>query len=59
MVTFGDNGKGKIIGIDNISITPSTCIESILLVDGFKYNLLRLTNYVIEILMFLLNHLIA
>ena len=38
MVTFGDNDKEKIIRIGNIGITPSTCIENILLVDGLKHN---------------------
>ena len=31
MVTFEDDGKGKIISIDNIDITFSTCIKNILL----------------------------
>ena len=29
MVTFEDNDKEKIIDIDNIGITPSTCIKNI------------------------------
>ena len=45
MVTFGDNGKGKIIGIGNIGITPSKYIENILLVDGLKYNLLSISQF--------------
>ena len=36
VVIFGDNGKGHIIGIDKICITPSTFIKNILLVDGLK-----------------------
>ena len=40
VVTFEDNRKGKIIGLDNILITSSTCIENILLVEGLIYNLL-------------------
>ena len=44
MVIFGDNDKGKIIGIDNIGITASTCIENILLVDGLKHNLLSISQ---------------
>ena len=39
LVTFSDNDKKKIIGIDKIKITPSTFIENILLVDSPKYNL--------------------
>ena len=44
MVIFGDNSKKKIIGIGNIGITPSTCIENILLVDGLKHNLLSISQ---------------
>ena len=43
MVTFGDNDKEKIIDINNIGITPSTCIKNILLIDGLKYNLLSIS----------------
>ena len=44
MVTFGDNGKGKIIGIGNVGITLSTCIENILLIDSIKHNLLSINQ---------------
>ena len=44
MVTFEDNGKEKIIDIGNIGITPSICIENILLVDGLKHNLLSISQ---------------
>ena len=43
-VTFGDNGKENIIGIGNIGITPSTCIENILLVDSHKHNHLSINQ---------------
>jgi hypothetical protein len=39
-VKFGDNSKGKIIGIGNISKTHSLVIEDVFLVDGLKHNLL-------------------
>ena len=45
MVTFGDNGKGKIIGIGNIGITPSKYIENVLLVKGLKHNLLSISQF--------------
>ena len=45
IVTFGDNGKEKIIGIGNIGITPSKYIKNILLVDGLKYNLLSISQF--------------
>ena len=43
-VTFGDNGKGKIIGIGTIGKYPSPIIENVLLVEGLKHNLLRYFN---------------
>ena len=43
-VTFGDNGKGKIIGIGKIKITPFTFIENVLLVDKLKHNLLSISQ---------------
>jgi hypothetical protein len=39
-VKFGDNSKGKIIGVGNIGKTYSLVIEDVLLVDGLKHNLL-------------------
>ncbi|RVW95596.1 hypothetical protein CK203_039084 [Vitis vinifera] len=39
-VTFGDNSKGRIIGQGNIGNGTSSLIESVLLVDGLKHNLL-------------------
>ena len=42
-VTFGDNKKGKIIGIRNIDKTKSSNIENVLLVDGLKHNLLSIS----------------
>ena len=43
-VKFGDNSKGKIIGIVNISKTHSLVIEDVLLVDGLKHNLLSISQ---------------
>ena len=43
-VTFGDNVKGKIIGQGNIGNDTSSLIESVLLVDGLKCNLLSLSQ---------------
>jgi len=43
MVTFGDNGKGKIIKISEIKITSCTFIENVLLVDKLKHNLLSIS----------------
>ena len=44
-VTFGDNGKGKIIGTGKIHITPSSFIENILYVNGLKHNLLSISQF--------------
>ena len=43
-VTFGDDSKGKIIGIGNIKIGTSLLIENVILVDGLKHNLLSISQ---------------
>ena len=43
-VTFGDNAKGKVIGIGTIGNHFSTCIQNVLLVDGLKHNLLSVSQ---------------
>ena len=43
-VKFGDNSKGKIIGIGNISKTHSLVIEDVLSVVGLKHNLLSISQ---------------
>ena len=44
MVTFGDDGKGHIIGIGKIQIIPQTCLENVLYVLGLKYNLINISQ---------------
>jgi len=39
-VIYGDNNKGKILGVGKIGMNPSISIENVLLVDGLKYSLL-------------------
>ena len=41
-ITFGDDSKGKIIGIGNIKIGSSLLIENVVLVEGLKHNLLSI-----------------
>ena len=43
-VSFGDNPKGKIIGIDNIGKESSTLIENVCLVENLKHNLLSISQ---------------
>ena len=43
-VNFGDNAKGRIIGQGNIGNDTSSFIESVLLVDGLKHNLLSISQ---------------
>ena len=43
-VTYGDNNKGKILGIRIIGTNPSTSIENILLVDGLNHSLLSVSQ---------------
>ena len=39
-MTYGDNKKGKILGVGKIGTNPSTSIENMLLVYGLKHSLL-------------------
>ncbi|XP_042984783.1 uncharacterized protein LOC122313675, partial [Carya illinoinensis] len=43
-VTFGDNSKGKIVGIGKIGNESSLIIEDVLLVEGLKHNLLSISQ---------------
>ena len=43
-IIFGDNAKGRIIGQGNIVNDTSSLIESVLLVDGLKHNLLSISQ---------------
>ena len=43
-VTFGDNGKGKILGVGDVSNGSSPLIENVFLVDNLKHNLLSISQ---------------
>ncbi|KAF1879740.1 hypothetical protein Lal_00039753 [Lupinus albus] len=43
-VTYGDNNKGRILGVGRISKPPSTTIEGVLYVEGLKHNLLSISR---------------
>ncbi|XP_074318518.1 uncharacterized protein LOC141655331 [Silene latifolia] len=43
-VTFGDNKKGKVVGIGKIGISPSHAISEVYLVEGLKHNLLSISQ---------------
>jgi len=43
-VTFGDDGRGDIIGIGKIGKDPLKTIDTAYLVDGLKYNLLSISQ---------------
>jgi len=43
-VTFGDDGLGKIVSIDNISRLSSSILKNILLVDGLETNLISVSQ---------------
>ena len=44
VVTFRDNGKGHIVGIGKIQITPLTFLKNILYVRGLKHNLISISQ---------------
>ena len=43
-VTFGDNQKGRVIGIGNVSSKYDNFIENVMLVDNLKYNLISVSQ---------------
>ena len=43
-VTFGDNNKGRILGVGNIGTPPNPCIKNVLYVEGIKHNLLSISQ---------------
>ena len=54
-VTFGDNGKGKIVGEGKVGKSPNPTIDDVLLVNGLKHNLLSIVNFVTKIAKLCLN----
>ena len=44
VVTIGDNGQGKIFGIEKIQINSTLFIDNILYVEGLKYNLISISK---------------
>ena len=44
IVTFGDDGKGKIVAIGKVGKSFSSFINDVLLVDGLKHNLLSVSQ---------------
>ena len=43
IVTFGDNGQGKIVDIDKIQINSTTFIDNVHYVKGLKHNLISIS----------------
>nr|KYP41500.1 Copia protein [Cajanus cajan] len=43
-VTYGDNNRGKILGIGRVGKNFSTSIKNVLLVEGLKHSLLSVSN---------------
>ncbi|KAH9650254.1 hypothetical protein KPL70_026300 [Citrus sinensis] len=43
-ISFGDNSKGKILGIGNVGKVSSTLIENVCLVENLKHNLISISQ---------------
>ena len=43
-ITFGDNGKGKVKGLDKIAISNDLSISNVLLVECLNFNLLSVAQ---------------
>ena len=46
-VTFGDNSKGKVVGLGKLEITMDLSISNVLLVESVSFNLLSIAQFVI------------
>ena len=55
-VTFGDNSKGKIIGVSNIKGKSSPFIKKVFLVNNLKYNLLNISQLYVKGYKIVFNH---
>jgi hypothetical protein len=43
-ITFGDNGKGKVKGLDKIAISNDLSISNVLLVENLNFNLISVAQ---------------
>ena len=43
-VTYGDNNKGRILGVGKIGTNSSSSIENVLIVEGLKHSLLSVSQ---------------
>ena len=52
-VTFGDNSKGKVVGLGKVAISHDSSIQNVMLVESLGYNLLsvsRLADFAFNVL---------
>ena len=43
-VTFGDNSKGKVVGLGKVAISHDSSIQNVMLVESLGYNLLSVSR---------------
>jgi hypothetical protein len=43
-VTFGDNSKGKVLGLAKVAISNDSSIQNVMLVESLGYNLLSVSR---------------
>ena len=43
-VTFGDNSKGKVVGLGKVAITKDLSISNVLLIESVSFNLLSIAQ---------------
>ena len=43
-VTFGDNSKGKVLGLGMVAISNDTSIQNVMLTESLGYNLLSVSR---------------
>ena len=43
-VTFGDNSKGKVVGLSKVAISHDSSIQNVMLIESLGYNLLSVSR---------------
>ena len=43
-VTFGDNSKGKVVGLGKVAISHDSSIKIVMLIESLGYNLLSISR---------------
>jgi hypothetical protein len=49
-ITFGDNGKGRVLSVGTMKVSESVTLQRVSLVKSLEYNLLSFPNFLMRVL---------